>query len=103
RPAAPAPVAIDEHSKLPMGSHGLKELLAPLGIEVNVTTVAEGWDRQFATRQDAYDWLIQLSRHPELVDLKKFRENVDSFLTENEEGFYFFLPTSSDITWFKTR
>ncbi|MBQ2697202.1 MAG: methyltransferase domain-containing protein, partial [Clostridia bacterium] len=91
RPAAPAPVAIDEHSKLPMGNT-LKASLAPLGIEVNVTTVAEGWDRQFATRQDAYDWLIQLSRHPELVDLKKFRENVDSFLTENEEGFYFFLP-----------
>ncbi|MBR5490027.1 MAG: methyltransferase domain-containing protein [Oscillospiraceae bacterium] len=108
RPKMP-PMAADAGSPvvtadtpLPAGRR-LKGALTPLGIDVNVTTIDEGWDRLFKTRQDAYDWLIQLSRYPELVNVKKFRENVDSFLTETAEGFYFFLPTSSDITYFKTR
>jgi hypothetical protein len=74
-----------------------------LGVEYHTTTVPEGWDRVFNTKQDAYDWLIQLSRHPELVDMEKFKQNVDSFLTEKEDGWYFFLPTASDVTWYKTR
>jgi len=89
--------------KLPMAGYPLREALAPKGIEVQITTVEEGWDRQFGTKEDAYQWLIQLSRHPELVDQKKFRENVDKFLTQNESGYYFFLPTSSDVSYFKTR
>lgn len=100
-PETTVPV-VTADTPLPAGRR-LKPALAQLGIDVSVTTIDEGWDRLFATRQDAYDWLVQLSRHPELVDQKKFRENVDSFLTETENGFYFFLPTASDITWFKTR
>ncbi|MDO5135226.1 MAG: methyltransferase domain-containing protein [Eubacteriales bacterium] len=41
--------------------------------------------------------------HPELVNEERFRKNVDAFLTEKEGGFYFFLPTSSDVSWFQTR
>ena len=98
----PKASVVTADTPLPAGMP-LKSMLAPLGIDVHVTVVEEGWDKVFATRQDAYDWLIQLSRHPELVDQKKFRENVDSYLTETEEGFYFFLPTCSDVTYFKTR
>lgn len=88
---------------LPFRVSELKEALKEYNVEAHTTTVQEGWDRIFATKQEAYDWLIQLSRHPELVDMDKFRENVDSFLTEKEDGWYFFLPTASDVTWFKTR
>jgi len=89
--------------KLPMGGYALREALSSKGIDVHITTVEEGWDRQFDTKEAAYEWLIQLSRYPELVNQEKFRENVDKFLTENESGFYFFLPTSSDVSYFKTR
>ena len=88
---------------LPMGGPGLIKALADRGIEGHITTVDEGWNRLFATKQEAYDWLIQLSRHPELVDMERFRANVDSFLTPRDGGFEFFLPTQSDVTWFATR
>ncbi len=55
----------------------LKEVLAARGIELHITTVEEGWDRQFSTREEAYAWLLPLSRHPELVDMTQFRKNVD--------------------------
>ena len=47
--------------------------------------------------------LIQLSKYPELVNPDVFRKNVDAFLTEKDGGWYFFLPTSTDVTWFRTR
>ncbi|MBO4915191.1 MAG: substrate-binding domain-containing protein [Oscillospiraceae bacterium] len=90
-------------SRLPMASKPLGAALRKLGIEAHTTTVAFGWDRWFATKDEAYDWLIRLSRHPELVIIDRFRANVDSFLTEKDGGWYFLLPTSSDVTWFKTR
>lgn len=95
------PVSMDD--KLPMETVSLQRKLKELGIEAHTTAVEEGWDRQFKTKQEAYDWLIQLSKYPELVNMEMFRKNVDSFLTENGEGWYFFLPTSTDVTWFKTR
>ncbi len=99
-PAKMPPMPADS---LPFRGSELKAKMDEMGIECHTTTVEEGWDRLFATKQDAYDWLIQLSRHPELVDMDRFRQNVDSFLTEKEDGWYFFLPTASDVTWFKTR
>lgn len=73
------------------------------GIELHVTTIDEGWDRVFESKQDAYDFLIQLSRHPECVIEPQFKKNVDSFLHQTDEGWYFFLPTRTDISWFSTR
>ena len=95
------PVPMED--KLPFDTAILRQKLNELGVEAHTTTVEEGWDRQFKTKQEAYDWLIQLSKYPELVNMDVFRANVDTYLTENEEGWYFFLPTSTDITWFKTR
>ncbi len=95
--------AIDMADKLPMGGRALWDALERAGVEYTVKTIDEGWDRQFSTRQEAYDALLPLSRHPELVDMEQFRKNVDSFLTENEQGFYFFLPTSTDVTVYKVR
>lgn len=95
--------AIDESDRLPMGGKPLWNALEQAGVEYTVTTVEEGWDKVFASKQEAYGHLIQLSRYPQLVDRKKFEENVDSFLTENEEGYLFFLPTASDVTCFKVR
>ena len=73
------------------------------GIERHVTTIDEGWDKWYATKEEAYDDLICLSRHPECVEPVQFRKNVDQFLTEKDGGWYFFLPTQTDITWFETR
>ena len=98
-----APTVVDKDTKLPMGGNGLAKSLKSLGVEVHETTIEEGWDRLFKTKQEAYEWLIELSRHPELVNMEQFKKNVDSFLTEQEDGYYFFLPTQTVITWFKTR
>lgn len=97
------PMSPMDKDKLPMAGKPLTEYLQREGIEHGFTTVEEGWDRQFATKEEAYDWLLQLSRHPELVNMDQFKKNVDSFLTEKDGGWYFFLPTSSDVTWWKTR
>ena len=94
---------VDMTGKLPMESKELQAALKKEGVEFHTTTVEEGWDRFFSTKQEAYDWLIQLSKFPELVDQTRFRANVDAFLTEQDGGWYFFLPTSTDVTWFKTR
>lgn len=94
---------VDLPGRLPMESKALQAALKSEGIEFHTTTVAEGWDRLFGTKQEAYDWLLRLSRFPELVDPERFRKNVDAFLTEQNGGWYFFLPTSSDVTWFRTR
>lgn len=95
------PVSMED--KLPMGGPALVRALRDRGITAHMTAVDEGWDRLFAGREEAYAWLLQLSRYPELVNLKRFRQNVDSFLTPCEGGFRFFLPTRSDVTWFPTR
>lgn len=73
------------------------------GIETHTTTIDEGWDKWYATKEEAYDDLVALSRHPECVEPVQFRKNVDQFLTEKDGGWYFFLPTQTDITWFETR
>jgi len=88
---------------LPYGGAAIKERMDALHVECHVTTVEEGWDRLFQTKEEAYDWLIQLSGHPELVDAERFHQNVDSCLTKREDGWYFFLPTASDVVWFQTR
>ncbi|MBQ8063763.1 MAG: class I SAM-dependent methyltransferase [Clostridia bacterium] len=83
--------------------HDLYAELEKRGIEKHVTTIDEGWDKWYATKEEAYDDLIALSRHPEEVEPNQFRKNVDQFLTEIDGGWYFFLPTQTDITWFETR
>jgi molybdate/tungstate transport system substrate-binding protein len=94
---------VDMNEKLPMSGPGLVAELKKNGIEPTVATIDEGWDKVFSTREEAYDDLIALTRHPELVDMERYRKNVDSFLTACDGGFLFFLPTRTDITWFKTR
>ena len=101
RPAGPRPPM--DPDKLPMSGPALKEVLAKQGIEVHVTKVDEGWDKLFASKEEAYEDLINLSRYPELVNQEQFRANVDKYLTQTAEGWQFFLPTSSDVSWFKTR
>lgn len=94
---------IDMSDKLPMRGPALREMLEKEGIELHVTTVKEGWDKQFSSKEEAYEDLINLAEDPSLVDMEQFKKNVDKFLTEKDEGYYFFLPTSSDVSWFKTR
>lgn len=99
-PRPPMPPA--KEGLLTMGP-GLYDYLISIGREATVTHVEEGWDRTFKTKEEAYEFLLPLSRHPEEVILEKFKENVDKYLTEVEDGYYFFLPTVSDVTVFKTR
>lgn len=87
---------------VPMGPN-LAEYLQEKGIEHKVTRIDHGWDRVFATKDEAYEWLLPLSNHPEEVNMEQFKKNVDGFLTETEDGFLFDLPTSTDVTWFRTR
>ena len=102
RPMPPFPPE-EQGDRLPMFGPALKEVLAKQGIEVHVTTVKEGWDKLFASKEEAYEDLLNLSRYPELVDMEKFQSNVDKHLTKTDDGWQFFLPTSSDVSWFKTR
>ncbi len=88
---------------LPMGPGKLFRFLKDQGMEVHTTTVPEGWNRHFASKEEAYSWLIQLSDYPDLVDQEQFKRNVDQYLTPDADGYEFFLPTSSDVTYFKTR
>ncbi len=94
---------VDMSDKLPMAGPVLAAELRENGIEPTVTTIDEGWDKVFSTREEAYEDLIALTRHPELVDMEQYKKNVDSFLTPCDGGFLFFLPTQTDVTWFKTR
>ena len=94
---------VDMRDKLPMGGSVLVDELRKNGIEPTITTIDEGWDRVFSTKEEAYDDLIALTKHPELIDMGQYRKNVDSFLTPCDGGFLFFLPTRTDVTWFKTR
>ncbi len=94
---------VDMSDKLPMAGPGLIAELRKNSIEPTVTTIDEGWDKVFSTREEAYDELIALTKHPELVDMEQYRKNVDSFLTPCDGGLLFFLPTQTDVTWFKTR
>lgn len=103
KPMGPPPGFGDMEGKLPMGSEGLKAALAKEGIEVHVTTIDEGWDKVFATKEEAYEDLLTLTEHADLVNMEQFKKNVDQFLTPCDEGFYFLLPTQTDVSWFKTR
>ena len=79
------------------------EYLKKQGIESHVTRVEGGWERVFESRQEAYDWFIQLADYPELLDKARFHQNIDSLLSEQGGGYLFHLPTISEVTWFKTR
>lgn len=94
---------IDMSDKLPMHGPSLKKVLEEQGIEVHITKVDEGWDKWYPTKEAAYEDLINATDYPELVNQDQFRKNVNSFLTEKDGGYYFLLPTSSDVTWFRTR
>jgi len=96
-------LSADMKGKVPMGGTKMTEYLKKQGIESHVTRVEGGWERVFESRQEAYDWFIQLADYPELLDEARFHQNIDSLLTEQEGGYLFHLPTISEVTWFKTR
>jgi len=102
RPEPPKGFRTPPPGAVPMGPN-LIDVLKEKGIEAHATRIDKGWDKLFASREEAYDWLIQLASHPEEVIMEQFKKNVDSFITETEEGYLFELPTSSDVTWFRTR
>lgn len=85
------------------GGPSIWETIKENSLEAQVTTVEECWEKQFQSKQEAYDWLIQLSRYPELVNMEQFQKNVDHYLTQDADGWYFALPTASDVTCFQTR
>lgn len=95
--------SMDMKGKVPMGGPRMISYLEERGIAAHVATIEDGWDRQFKTRQEAYDWFLLLAKYPELLDMERFRKNADALLTKNEEGYDFFLPTRTEIIWFKTR
>ena len=93
----------DDGDKLPMGGEPLFRKLDELGVEYTVKTVGEGWDKYYDTMEEAYEDLAQMSRHPECLNMERFKANVDSYTCKTEKGFLFHLPTCSDVTIIRTR
>ncbi len=93
---------LEWEGKLPMGGKALYDRLDEMGIEYKVTTVGEGWDKYYATMEEAYADLAQMSHHPECLIMERFRANVDSYTMKTEKGFLFHLPTCSDVVIIKT-
>jgi len=96
-------LSADMKGKVPMGGTKMSEYLKKQGIEPHVTIVEGGWERLFESKQEAYDWFIQLADYPELLDKERFYQNIDGLLVKQEEGYLFSLPNIAEVTWFKTR
>lgn len=71
------------------------------GYEPNVSIVEDGFTRDYASREEAYDDIINLGKVDEdKMDI--FKSNVDQFLTENADGsFTFLLETRTAVIWWE--
>lgn len=76
-----------------------------MGYNVNLNIVEDGFTKDYASREEAYQDLARLK--PELAQMgadkqQIFRNNTDRFLTENKDGSITFLSaTKSIVLWWK--
>jgi len=85
-----------------LGNNLLYNRVYDLGFNPNLKIVDDGFTKDFASREEAYDDLRRL--RPSLADDKipVFKANVDKFLTENLDGTVTYLcKTKTVVLWWK--
>jgi hypothetical protein len=66
-----------------------------------VKIVEDGFEKTFRNREEAYEDIRQLDPKMSESKFDVFKENLEPFLTDNEDGsVYFLAPTKSIIFWF---
>lgn len=70
-----------------------------LGYEPNINVVEDGFTKDYASKEEAYEDIISLGK----VDEDKrdiYRNNLDTYLTRNDRGgFTFFIETRTCVIW----
>ena len=73
-----------------------------MGFDPNINIVADGWEKDFGSRDEAYAWLWQLRPTGSDVISPVFKKNTDKWLTENKNGgITFRRETRSWVIWFR--
>ena len=73
-----------------------------MGYEPNIRIVPDGFQRLFASKQEAYEELSHLKEMDE-DKMPIFEKNVDQFLTETKDGYWFEMKTRSFVMWWDTQ
>lgn len=96
----PGPGGMDRR----FGNNVFYNLIYDHGYDPNVKIVEDGFEKTFASREDAYADLRQLDPKMSESKIDVFKENLEPFLTDNEDGsVYFLAPTKSIIYWFSPK
>ena len=83
------------------GNHVFYNLIYDHGFDPNVKLVEDGFERVFASREEAESELRKLSPDMSTNKIDRFRTNLEPFLTERPDGsVYFLAPTRSIVYWF---
>lgn len=83
------------------GYNILFNILYDLGVNPNVVIVDDGFTRHYPSRHAAYEDLRFVGDIPTKYE-EKYRENVDRYLTEDENGACTFLrKTKTFVMWWK--
>jgi hypothetical protein len=98
----------DTEQKQPFAKYGMDRrvnynvfynIVYDLGYEPNVAIVEDGFTRNYASKENAYEDIITLGK----VDADKagvYRKNLDNYLTENDTGgVTFFMETRTCVIW----
>ncbi|MDR2610185.1 MAG: class I SAM-dependent methyltransferase [Clostridiales Family XIII bacterium] len=84
-----------------LGNNILYNRVYDMGFDPNVRIIDDGWERVFASREEAYAELLKLGKHG--IDEGReavFRANCDAFLTDQPDGAVkYFAPTKSMVIW----
>jgi SAM-dependent methyltransferase len=78
-------------------------IIYDMGYDPNVTIVTDGFTRDFASREEAYQDLWQLRESPGVIP-PIFRQNVDKWLSQNKNGGVTFRrETRSYVMWWEPK
>lgn len=72
-----------------------------LGYEPNIRVVEDGFTKDFASKEEAYDDIISLGKVDEdKMDI--YKKNLDNYLTRNNKGgVTFFIETRTCVIWWE--
>ncbi|KFZ37795.1 hypothetical protein HR45_08030 [Shewanella mangrovi] len=76
-------------------------MLYDMGAEPNIRIVDDGYEAQFASREEAYEAMRFVGDIPADKEAQ-YRANVDKRLTANEQGFRLFCASRTFVMWWKT-
>ncbi|MDF2505394.1 class I SAM-dependent methyltransferase [Clostridium sp.] len=78
-------------------------VLYDLGIDPNIIVLDDGFERDYSSREEAYEDLRFVGEIPEECE-ERYRRNVDKYLTEQEDGSFKLLrKTKSHVLWWETK